>query len=179
MRIRLYVGEYGWNWLNDVDPDRHEEANNVVQWLAIQALKRYGDVEVARRGLYGHDVECYEDDGTRDVKMEESLKETIDQIVELFLDNLGFWFTVPVPWEPYLCCKYDAFLRLEEVGEIQLVEPRIDQAAQGLCALTDLSDESWVGQVAKVSADSFPEVRVGDYVVCDGIGAPVRFYRVD
>jgi len=90
MRITFYVGEYGWDWLNDVDPDRHEDANDVVEWLAIQTLKRYGEVDVVMRGLYGHDVECYEDDGTRDLKMEENLKETINKIVELFLDNQGF-----------------------------------------------------------------------------------------
>jgi len=178
MRIIFYVGENGWDWGNAVDPGQWKRANEVVEWLATQALERYGDVEVARRGVYGYEINCYEKNGTPDPKLEGSLKETVNEILELFLENQRFWFSIPIPWEPYLLCDYDAFLQLEEAGDIRIVEPRDDQAADGLYALTDLTDESWIGEVAEVHPNVFPGVSVGDYVVCDGIGAPVRFYRL-
>jgi len=179
MRIILYVGEHGWDWLTSVDPDKHSDANEIAEWLVTQALKRYGNVEVVRRGVYGHEINCYEKNGTPDPKLEESLKEIVNEILGLFLENQGFWLSVPLPWEPYFSCDYDAFLRLENAGEIRIVEPRNDEAAQGLYALTDLTEESWVGEVAEVSSEVFPGVSVGDYIVCDGIGAAVRFYHVD
>jgi len=58
-----------------------------------------------------------------------------------------------------------------------LIEPRDDEAANALYALTDFSDTAWVCEVAAVWPSSQTGVRVGDYVVCDGAGAPVRFYR--
>jgi len=178
MRIVFYIGEHAWDWGDAVNPDKWDRANKVAEWLAIEALKPYGDVEIMTRGPYGHNVECYEGRGIPDVKLEEDLKEIIGEILELFLENQEFWFKVPIPWEPYLLCDYDEFLQLKAVGDIRIIEPRDDQAANGLYALTDRTDESWVGEVAGVRPNVFPGVSVGDYVVCDGIGASVRFYRL-
>jgi len=177
MKIFLYLGEKGWDWGNAVEPTNWEHANRVAQWLAQRAVEYYGDVYLVACGVYGHGVACYDETGARDVALEESLEETISETLKLFVENQEFWFNVPVPYEPHFSCDYDAFLRLESAGAIRVFEPRDDQAADGLYALTDLSEESWVGEVAEVCPDAIPQVRVGDYVVCDGIGADVRFYR--
>jgi len=179
MRIILYVGESGWDWSNSVNAVDWERANKVTQWLVHRVLEQYGDVEVATRGVYGHVVECYDETGNPDPDLEESLSKIVQEMLGLFLENQDFWLRVPIPWEPYSSYEYSMFLHLKSMGGIWLIEPHDDQARQGLYALTDLTEEAWVGEVAQVSPDAFPAVRVGDYVVCDGIGAPVRFYRLD
>jgi len=178
MRIVLYVGENGFDWSNAVDASDWERANRVVAWLVGEALKRYGELDIVACGLYGYGVECYDEETKApQVELEASLRETIDEVLQLFVENQGFWLTVPVPYEPYFSCEYESFLQLERTGEIRILEPRDDHAQGGLYALTDLSEESWVGEVVEVSAEAIPGVSVGDYVVCDGVGAPVRFYR--
>jgi len=178
MGITLYIGEKGLDWSNAVEPQDWERASRVATWLVREMLERYDKVDVVRRGVYGWTVECYDDESKGpDVELEEALKEMISETLELFIENQSFWLRVPIPWRPYALYAYEPFLRRERDGDIRVVEPRDNEARRGLYALTDLSEESWVGEVAEVFPEVFPNVRVGDYAVCDGIGAPVRLYR--
>jgi len=178
MQITLYIGK-GFDWSNALEPKDWERANEVAVWLACQAVERYGDVKLVTGGAYGPRLQCY-DEATQipDFELEERLSEILDETLRLLAENHNFWLRVRIPWEPCARCQYDVFLRRERAGDIRVVEPRDAEARQGLYALTDLSEESWVGEVAEISPEVFPNVRVGDYAVCDGIGAPVRFYRL-
>jgi len=176
-RIILHVGQFGWDWSNRVEVDKWGRANEVIEWLLRRALREYGDVDVITRAGYGHDLNCYRENGLPDFELEQTLKERLDKILKAFVENQGFWFSVPVPWAPYFLCDHDVFSWLEDRGEVRLTEARDHEAANALYALTDFSDTAWVREVAAVWASSETGARVGDYVVCDGAGAPVRFYR--